>query len=610
MSASAPKPFSSATPKPSTFSPSPSIVLTPKSFGAPAATKEDTAPSANLGAVPMPSADLPYTVSSKYEKQLWDQVSQFSKLTRDAKNLQSELKAVISPEFESDIKEVASKCQEHLSNASSFSQEHADAKERLVYMLSVHDDLSRQNKVSTNSINDQVAKKSLTLIARKEPLDAESQMKRQTILSKCHKVQSLLEMSEQCLSLNKEVFTLSSKHLKPMRPSEYFNQISSPKPSSHQQTVKSANSAILLLLKQQYERCRDVSVRSESLKQSVTRLSDAHPNRRQISELSAKKTQRITSARKSISPLPTKHIASLLSSTKKSRVVNAVSTLESHDVLRSFASEISRRKHSNTHYLRAASSRPATIPDWKSKGKNELLPASRKQERQNHHSSPVVRSLFSSPVASSQRWKRTSTQSSTTLQVNIPTNLKEINASDAAKSALAKFGTTPETLAQGRELLQRDRTESSTAKKSPKPGLTSGASLPPEHSSQGLNLQTKSSSTDESASIENDINYLRLLKTFLDKHAPEKVPDVEQYLKKYSGKEAEMFAGLARKYDAPNALNEVFLSRVGKIDAKDYSALFTLYLTVFNPSRVSNVQEYLNRYKVSGIAEDCNEYRS
>jgi hypothetical protein len=562
---------------------------------------------------------MPYTVTSKYEKQLWEQVAQFSKLTRDAKNLQSELKnAVISPELESEIKQAASKCQEHLSNANNFSQQHSDAKERLVYLLSVHDDLNRQNKVSMNSINDQVEKKSLTLVARKEPLDADSQLRRQNILSKCHKVQSLLETSEQCLSLNKEVFTLSSKQ-KPIRPSEYFNQISSPKPSGHRQTVQSANSAILLTLKQQYEKCQDMSSRSETMKQSVTRLSD-HPNHRQVPDSSVKKTRRITSARKSISPLPTKHIASLLSSTKKSK---AVSTLESHNVLRSFANEVSQNHCCKSHHLRTASSRPAPIPDWRSKGKNELLPNSRKQEMHvtNQQSSPVVRSLFSSPVASSHRWNSPSTQSSTALQINIPTNLKEINSADAAKSALAKFGTTPEALAQGRELLQREHTESTPVRKSPaknvipklqstpsaRSGLCSGASLPSEHLSQGLNLQKKSSSIAEPTSVENDINYPRLLKTFLDKYAPGKAPDVEQYLKKYSGKEAEMFAGLARKFDAPNALNEVFLSRVERIDSKDFSALFTLYLQVFNPSRVSSVQEYLLKYKVSTKPRTINE---
>ena len=58
-----------------------------------------------------------------------------------------------------------------------------------------------------------------------------------------------------------------------------------------------------------------------------------------------------------------------------------------------------------------------------------------------------------------------------------------------------------------------------------------------------------------------------------------------------------MFAGLAKKNGTPNALNEVFESRVKGIDKSDYLALMSLYLQVFNPSRANSAEQYLAKYK-------------
>jgi hypothetical protein len=59
-----------------------------------------------------------------------------------------------------------------------------------------------------------------------------------------------------------------------------------------------------------------------------------------------------------------------------------------------------------------------------------------------------------------------------------------------------------------------------------------------------------------------------------------------------------MFAGLSKKYGTPNALNGVFESRVKGIDKKDYLALMSCYLQVFNPSRAYSAEQYLAKYKV------------
>ncbi len=58
-----------------------------------------------------------------------------------------------------------------------------------------------------------------------------------------------------------------------------------------------------------------------------------------------------------------------------------------------------------------------------------------------------------------------------------------------------------------------------------------------------------------------------------------------------------MFVSLARKFNKPNALNEVFEARLNDIDKNDYLALTTLYLQVFNPTRANGAEKLLAKYK-------------
>ena len=58
-----------------------------------------------------------------------------------------------------------------------------------------------------------------------------------------------------------------------------------------------------------------------------------------------------------------------------------------------------------------------------------------------------------------------------------------------------------------------------------------------------------------------------------------------------------MFVSLAKRYNKPNALNEVFESRLKNIDKNDYLALTTLYLQVFNPTRADGAEKLCTKYK-------------
>ena len=88
-----------------------------------------------------------------------------------------------------------------------------------------------------------------------------------------------------------------------------------------------------------------------------------------------------------------------------------------------------------------------------------------------------------------------------------------------------------------------------------------------------------------------------MLTKFYKENNPAKVAEVDASLAKYKGKEAEMFVALAKKYSKPNALNGEFEARVKDVDKSDWLALLKLYLSVFNPSRVEQAEEMINKYK-------------
>ena len=93
---------------------------------------------------------------------------------------------------------------------------------------------------------------------------------------------------------------------------------------------------------------------------------------------------------------------------------------------------------------RDPSTNQTRIPDWRSKGKNELFSNSKADQKnivpQSLAASPaVVKTLFSSPTADTKArsdWNTSSERDKSLLKVNIPQKLKHIEHADAAKSAL------------------------------------------------------------------------------------------------------------------------------------------------------------------------------
>ncbi|KAL7533031.1 hypothetical protein ACHAXR_004998, partial [Thalassiosira sp. AJA248-18] len=635
MSAAAPKPFGASGISASGAKSDPRTAGTSSKLGASVAEKQN-------------QPDLSFSVSSRYEAELWDQVNLFAKKTSNAKRLQREVNSCISSALENDIENMVNKYQEKKSNAGLLQDQNAAIQKRLLHLFSVQDDLDRQKRESNLAIEEQATQQISSNLARKEPLDAESEKMRRAIVSKCHKVQNLISTVENRMALNKDIFSCSAGNQHDtIRASDYFNQWSRTQSTGRQQTTKGATNALFKSLTSGYDRVREFDSFVKYLSDKSANLSYSQASSsRGLRQSGANRTK--NKSRGIISPLPKSHLLSPLTSRRKASNVSSI--LERQQSLRQMAKNELSGGSSKTFCLRKgqmmardASISKKKIPDWRSKGKNELFSNSKTNQSslvpKSFASPAVAKTLFSSPIPGAKvrsDWNTTSERDKALLKVNIPQKLKHIESSDAAKAALAKFGTTPEKLAEGRDILSRDAEESKAPLKSssnkkaiPSMGTTSSnATFPAQSSQNPLKLpksnaaafppmptrapkpvsqsQNPSVSTAPTVSMPapapkagDDVDYKSILTKFYQENSPGRVAEVDFTLQKYKGKEAEMFVSLAKKYNKPNALNEVFESRVKEIDKNDYLALTTLYLQVFNPARATpeKVQALWTKHK-------------
>ncbi len=404
-----------------------------------------------------------FYASSKYEAELWDQVNRFSGKTSHAKRLQKEASSCISSDLEAAIDKMVNVYQEKISNAGLFNDQIAALQKRLIHIVSIQDDLDRQKKLSLRAIEEQTKEQTTSNLARKEPLDAESEKMRRTIVSKCHKVQTLMSTVESRLLLNTAIFSCSADHRQDtLRPSDYFNQWSRTSPISREQTTRGATNALFKTLTSGYDRVRDFASFVQFISEKSITLSASHESPRPGPRQSGAKRSPIksnmgSSSRSNISPLPTSHLASPLISRRNPSDMRS-SILEHHKSLRQMNSILSRDlsagcSPSKIFYMRGqimsrnSSSSQARIPDWRSRGKNQLFSNSRTEQmniipRALAASPAVAKTLFSSPIAGTKArndWNTTSEREKAILDVNIPKKLLTIEFADAAKQALRKF---------------------------------------------------------------------------------------------------------------------------------------------------------------------------
>ena len=93
------------------------------------------------------------------------------------------------------------------------------------------------------------------------------------------------------------------------------------------------------------------------------------------------------------------------------------------------------------------------------------------------------------------------------------------------------------------------------------------------------------------------IDYKQLLTEFYHTNDDSKVADVEETLAKLEGRESILFAMLATKYSTTNALNSVFEERVKNVQVTDHLSLLKIYLSVFHPSYLPNAKSLLLKNK-------------
>ncbi len=116
---------------------------------------------------------------------------------------------------------------------------------------------------------------------------------------------------------------------------------------------------------------------------------------------------------------------------------------------------------------------------------------------------------------------------------------------------------------------------------------------PPSRSSYG------SSSSTSSISVKR-INFKKLLTSFFTRYDSNRVKDVDLLLKRNEGKEAKLCLMLAKRYDTSNPLNAVYVSyhaRLSAAELDDFATLATLYLSIFRPSDLAEVDNLLEQYK-------------
>jgi hypothetical protein len=239
-------------------------------------------------------------------------------------------------------------------------------------------------------------------LARKEPLDTDEEKMRRAIVSKYHEAQDRISTVESRLTLNNALFSCSADNQQgTVRASDYFNQLSKAQSMSHQETEGKATTTLFNSLTSGYDRVRNFDLEVKRISEKATRLRDSYE-----SKLQGESHSGATRAKnKSISPRPTSHLTSPLISRRNSS--NEPSILQRLQSLRQMTNELSNESGgcSSKHFslrgqmMTQDSSTNENIPDWRSKGKNELFSSSKAALIPKPLAvSPVVKTLFSSHI--------------------------------------------------------------------------------------------------------------------------------------------------------------------------------------------------------------------
>ena len=561
-----------------------------------------------------------YTAASGYEAELWKQVRLFCKTTAAVKKFAHDAGTCIESDLTKSIERNIDKYQENISHATRLEGGTVDLQQRMVHLLSIQDDLQKQKKETDIAFKEQSSDNTPKNIARKEPLDAESEWKRRKIVYKCREIQNWMSIVDTRLSLNQEIFSF-------FKDIEENEDQSGAVSLSLSKSTASATRALCRSLTNGYEHVRDFESFVKILLEKTDSLSSSYKATQGNTAVSAKKVRvrsRGAFSRRTISPLPTSHLTSPLMKSRASSKRSSSSIIKRNTALRQAAASLSCKDScsSNTFYLRerlvtqssAANQSQRNNNDWKSKGKSELFSTSKFPKPESNTptpaaAKPLAKALFTSPLAGAKARPQWNT-SEPLLKVEIPQKLKQINSTEAAKSALASFGTTPERLAQGRDIVTRDAVEASNPSSSKK--LVAKKSMSEEHSSSStssaafplISSKSKSSSTTPKSNAAFPPISKDAPKPFSSapKPAAAAFPPMSTAAPKSPfAKSAEAAPSAAFPPLSSAAPKSPFVSSSEKKDpnAIDYKAVLTKFYKENNPTKVTEVDTSLAKYKVS-----------
>jgi hypothetical protein len=114
-------------------------------------------------------------------------------------------------------------------------------------------------------------------------------------------------------------------------------------------------------------------------------------------------------------------------------------------------------------------------------------------------------------------------------------------------------------------------------------------------------MATISAANSSSSNNGIGIDYTKVLDEWAKENELDNI-NVYSLLERNKGKESKLFVRLAKKYNKPNALNDIFRSRARVIDTSDYHALTELYLSVFYPSDLGECGRLLKKYEGKAVS--------
>jgi len=600
-----------------------------------------------------------YEAATEYEAELWRGVVEFDKSLSSVNDLAKSLTDTkLSKEnaaLEQKIERMIDTCDQARSMAMAVDDKVATQSDRAVFLLSRKDDLQRQISEAERLINQQLRAQEGGSLLRDQPLDAETEKTRRHLASSALETQHSIANVKDRLCLLRDV--LQARETKPPRSAFSFG---SPRnaPDHKLKAQRSLKQGVL----RGYERAQQLSKTAEELQQRVKEAADAIPG--------ASGASAPTSARKSrsrITPLPVNFTSPTAMAKRQAQKKAAAATKETEDIgKKQSAVENAIRALSQSHHSVSVKKfsrrgiigsdpsqlRGGDAGDWRAKGATSQLMGSTTatplpkmgalvSAATTPSSSTPSRSLFTPPPASSTGKGRSADWNAKTdidqskfnsLQASLqmPSTVKTITSTDAARRALQPFGTDPEKTAKAQEVKAREDRQAAAESAAPVPGAgefsipstikkkkpsTTGAAggFPPMSSAAPTPFSLKtgdgaakkdddapSGLTPKAASgsaAKKDSGSLTSGNLFGLTRPDSSKKDAET--KKPFGGSGGGLSGFGGDLGSALGGTTTDVSTPSKPAAAtpDYSALLTEFFNTHNPSKVGNVDKVLTKYK-------------